>query len=461
MIRYIIIITSLTFSTISYGQKTVLLSRYPQEVPKGKKWVISTNNEAQIELSSGTMNTGTMCNANFLSRPGVLSSIVEGDYNGPNKIYQVLFSGYNRVAYANEFTYRISPKAIVTHDFDFNELANKSVEEVGLKSISFLSGEKVYLSSCIITFPAMEYELSLQELEIVQLREDAKKKARIEREQYLESIKEKEIVEFFIPVNQTSDSKTPKIHDNNLYRIGFKTKNTLLKLDSGDSLSPEKMSVWTITLGNLGLTIQNSREYVRKFKVRSFEYDPTSSSSKFELSSNNNLISHNLFVSYSPIQNQYLLILKSIDGSEIFQFPYCNAVIKNDIKFDDLPSVVSTKMIYEAFFIRKQKNGIIKAHWVNEDKKIVNFSAVVEDHRHTILYNDIETSTIPTHLKSAIQISLESKSDGQYFLALNVEETKVELRKDEFETLRSLSINTFYKGTYGNPKEWYVRKTDR
>lgn len=138
-----------TVSYFSFGQRNIILTKYPQEVPKGKKWVLTTDKETLVEVSYGVLNSGSLCNAQFLSSPGIISGVVEGQFGNPNQVYAILFSSRSRVAYTNEYTFSIVPKAIITANFDFTELQTKKVDEVGEAEIAFLEGEKVYVGNCL------------------------------------------------------------------------------------------------------------------------------------------------------------------------------------------------------------------------------------------------------------------------------------------------------------------------
>lgn len=182
------IIIILLSPLISTGQEIITLSKYPQQVPAGKKWVLKTDQELLVEVSYGVLNTGSMCNARFLSTPGILAGVVEGEYGRPNEVYGLLFKDASKAAYYNNQTFSLVPVAIVNSDFNLSELRTKSPENIGFRSISFLPDQKVFVGECLNSIQLIELNLTKQELQAI---EDEKRKIRLEEERKKKEIEEK------------------------------------------------------------------------------------------------------------------------------------------------------------------------------------------------------------------------------------------------------------------------------
>ena len=84
-IFYSVILITISFA--SFGQRNIVLSSYPKKVPDGKKWILTTNKETLIEVDYGVLNDGSLCNALFLSSPGVIHGVLEGNYGNPKEGY--------------------------------------------------------------------------------------------------------------------------------------------------------------------------------------------------------------------------------------------------------------------------------------------------------------------------------------------------------------------------------------
>jgi hypothetical protein len=128
--------------------------------------------------------------------------------------------------------------------------------------------------------------------------------------------------------------------------------------------------------------------------------------------------------------------------------------IADSIRENTYPKYVSSKELFEAFFIKKKSNGQLKAQWINQDKRIVNFSAVVRDHGIRL----IDFSAIPLYpeLRSKIEKEMSDKAPGMYYFSVDVIERVQEVKKGALATdHEQIFVHEFYEGTYGNPKERY------
>ncbi|MBT7994937.1 MAG: hypothetical protein HN691_08695 [Bacteroidetes bacterium] len=166
----------------SYGQ-TVILGNYPKTVPQGKKWILPTGQEILIEVTSGTLRSGNMCNALILSSPKIVKGIVEGEYGRPNQAFAILFKQLDKVAYTNDFTYSILPVSIVDSKFSLYELQYKEIEEVGSKQIVFYPGQKVYVGECLQSIQLKEVNLTAKELAEIKKKEEEARLAELKKKQ--------------------------------------------------------------------------------------------------------------------------------------------------------------------------------------------------------------------------------------------------------------------------------------
>jgi hypothetical protein len=147
-----------------FAQTPIVISKSPQKVPYGKKWILPTNQNILVEVSDGSLSSGTKCNADLYSNPRILSALVEGEYGRPTEIYGILFKELNKVHYTNDATYSIVPVALVDTKFSLSELANTPLEKVGKKQIIFYPGQKIYASDCLESIQVLEYTLDPTEM---------------------------------------------------------------------------------------------------------------------------------------------------------------------------------------------------------------------------------------------------------------------------------------------------------
>lgn len=458
-IFYSVILITISFA--SFGQRNIVLSSYPKKVPDGKKWILTTNKETLIEVDYGVLNDGSLCNALFLSSPGVIHGVLEGNYGNPKEGYTILFNSRNKVPYTNEYTYSIIPKAIVSILFDLSELKTKPVDEVGEKQIAFYAGEKVYVGGCLKSLQLTEANLNTEDFQMISLKKKREAEKIANEEQAIidtqNYVKNNKIEAFSIAT------------DENIYQIEFKSTkmiynselNQFLKIayDKDYFKSPAH---WIISLANgqfeysmfLNNQLVHSRSDINKTelkcKIISFKYDEKSLSSKFELSNDNQNITHELFVSWISSSEEYSLVLKSLmlRNNTTETFSEVATLEKNGIAF--FPRRIEVKNSTEDFFIKKRKNSKIQAFWVNEDKRTVNYSAI---ERYS--YYDINNLKISPELTKEIENRMLNKESGQYFMRLFVEETTLETQKDIFEKKRKITLGKFYKGSYQTPIEYY------
>jgi hypothetical protein len=156
MTRQIISTILLFISTIAFGQKNVILTKYPQKVPIGKKWVLPLNKALLIEVNEGTLVSGTLCSAKFLTRNPSISAILEGQYGRPNKVYGISFKNLSKVAYTNGVTFSITPISYSSYDYSNSQDGVLQSKE----NIVFHEGQSVYITECLESLQVLEYTLS-------------------------------------------------------------------------------------------------------------------------------------------------------------------------------------------------------------------------------------------------------------------------------------------------------------
>ena len=89
IIKLILCIIPVAFSLQCFAQEDwstkpkIIITQRPQTVPMGKRWVLLAGEKTTIEISDGTLNSGTFCNAMFLSNPHMIFNINKGDYSNP------------------------------------------------------------------------------------------------------------------------------------------------------------------------------------------------------------------------------------------------------------------------------------------------------------------------------------------------------------------------------------------
>lgn len=181
--KYIICtIFLLIIHSISYCQTIKIISRYPQYVPKGKKWVLTLKSSPLIEVVSDALNDGNICNATLNLNPQTnlraASTIVEGEYPRPNKFYSVQFEKLYKVHHTNERTYQIGE----IKKFICSDLIGNSQDK---KSITFYAGQTVVTFGCLESIEVTEFNLSNEELRGIKLMKDiAIKKASKQSKEY-------------------------------------------------------------------------------------------------------------------------------------------------------------------------------------------------------------------------------------------------------------------------------------
>jgi hypothetical protein len=140
----------LSLSIQGFGQKRIVITQMPQQVPEGKKWLLKDNMSTIIEVNEGALISGSLCNAQMLSNPGLLNFINEGEYTRPNKLYQIEFNRITKVSFTNNLTYKISSIS------SFRCQNFPSINYSRQNEIVFYPGDKVSVNGCLQSLLLLE-----------------------------------------------------------------------------------------------------------------------------------------------------------------------------------------------------------------------------------------------------------------------------------------------------------------
>uniref|UniRef100_UPI00404901E5 hypothetical protein n=1 Tax=Fulvivirga sp. TaxID=1931237 RepID=UPI00404901E5 len=312
MKKIVIIFLAVFIGYSANGQfnDNIIITKLPKTVPVGKKWIIEAGQTTIIEANYGVLNSGSLCNALFLSSPQMLSNINIGGLS-ESESYILIFKDLEKVPYTNDHTYKLTIISIMDKNFQPEDLQYKKPEDVGKKRIEFKTGESVFVGSCLESIQLKETNISTAESL------DLKKK---EDEIYKE-IKDKHS-NFQIPVNQEKYIKPgtiPEIYDSKLKSIVFSSLAVLFK-QPGKNYALDNVSSWTLSLTADKFNLTNSNGIDKTYTVLKIEYDEQMGMQKFILGNSQKEKTHVLLISYSNSSNQYSLILSSNDKTESFQF---------------------------------------------------------------------------------------------------------------------------------------------
>ena len=439
LITYLLIVGLVSFADKGYSQSLITIGQTPKQVPQGKKWVLATNQKILMEVTDGSLITGNLCNARLLSNPNIVTAILEGEYGRPNSVYGLLSKGLEKTPYTNANTYSIIPLSVVDNDFSLSTLKETPPENAGKKEAVFMPGQKVYVSGCLVSIQLIEANLSQSELQIV----NQKRKE--------QEIKEKSLE--YKPVgnrllNILRSDLNGKDDWSNKGITGLKK---IIIRDKEDKfiLINEKGIVTTYDIGSK----KNLENGQQEFEIGRFD--------KATLTFNdNNVKAYLRTIHHQDMGHTYIsidatseLITDNEVGNILKQIEVQNH-IADSIRENTYPKYVSSKELFEAFFIKKKSNGQLKAQWINQDKRIVNFSAVVRDHGIRLI--DFSAITLYPELRSKIEKEMSDKAPGMYYFSVDVIERVQEVKKGALATdHEQIFVHEFYEGTYGNPKERY------
>ncbi len=315
----LLFITAITFCFDSIGQtRTVLITTYPQTVPSGKKWILESGIKTRMTILSGVYNSGSICNALFLSNPRITFGIKKGSFI--NSVgYEIIFKDLETVPYSNNLSFDFIPITFLDQNFSLSELKDKDPKQVGFNILEFKAGENVFVDNCLASIEFKEVNMTEQELSIEKQKENTSNKIESEKTE-----------NFNIPINlgvYVEPGTKPTYHNLGLKSIVFSSTSVVWK-GPQNRYSLDDGSSWIITL-TTGKVILNSTGGIDKtYQVSKIQYDETTNSQKFYLTNSDNVITHSLLVSWQK-DNEYSLRLISIDDSEDYQFQ--NVLLKSKL----------------------------------------------------------------------------------------------------------------------------------
>ena len=297
--------------------KKIIITKSPKTVPQGKVWKLESTQVTVVQLHQGVLKSGTLCNAMFLSRPGIVFNINKGNYYEAEG-YGIIFKDYEKVQYTNDVTYSITPVSFVDKNFDLDELSSKKPEDVGSKEIIFKAGESVFVGSCLMTIEMTEYNMSKSDLAI-----EKKKREAVERE------KARAKSNFNIPIDPgkyVEPGTKPILKDSLLTEIIFSSNGVMYRRPGKGWANDE--STWKMTLTIEDFVLKSSNGINKSYNLLGIKYNEAMQEQEFQLGDYNGNHTHNLSISWSSSSNHYFVILISVDRSEEYQFQEIQATSK-------------------------------------------------------------------------------------------------------------------------------------
>jgi hypothetical protein len=307
-----------SLTAFGQGSKTVIVTPSPRTVPAGKVWKLQCNRPTKVQLHEGTLRSGTMCNGLFLSRPGLVFNVNKGYV--PNAVsYGIVFKSFEKVPYTNEYTYTISPVAIVDKNFSLDELNEKKAEDVGVKEIVFRAGEVVFVATCVASIELTEYNMSATELAAAQKKSSA-----------MAAAKKAVASNLTIPVNPekyVAPGTKPVIHDKDFKTLNLKSTGVLHQRP-GKPMALDDAAVFNFSLSADAVDIESQSGINKSYKVLGVKYNEEMKMQEFKLGDEAGSATHKLLVAWSNSSNGYMLLLNSVDKSEEYQFQETELVSK-------------------------------------------------------------------------------------------------------------------------------------
>jgi hypothetical protein len=318
VVPFLLFLLITSFSFAQTGKK-VIIYKYAKKVPEGKVWKLERGKETKVQVGEGTLNTGTFCNAMFLSRPGIIFNINKGDiFNAES--FGIIIKSFEKVPYTNDITYSIVPTSFIDKNFELSELRTNKPEDVGKKELVFKAGETVFIGNCLESIELTEYDMSKEDLAI----ENKKKLAAAKERERLKA-------NFNIPINPekyVEPGTKPELHDKNLTQIVF-SSDAVLHRQPGKRYALDDASVWTMTLTIDNFDVSSNNGIKKSYKVLDISYDEALKMQAFKLGDDSGKATHTFNVSWSKASNDYTVLLSANDRSEEYQFQNTQATSKH------------------------------------------------------------------------------------------------------------------------------------
>lgn len=313
-------------------QKSIIVTHTPKTVPSGKKWILEVNVETKVQLSEGTFNSGTLCNALFLSSPRIIMNITKGNIY-KSEGFVIIFKDPEKVPYTNNVTYTFTPISFGDKKFSLSELNNKKPEDVGVKKLVFKAGESVFVGECLESIEMMEVSMTKQELD-----NDLKEKTLLKKS---DSTK---VQNFCIPINPgryVAPETKPRLKDSLIEYVIFECNRVLFRTREQKG-GLDDVNSWSLTLNQTSFEMKGSKGYDKIYKVLGIKYNDQFRAQEFQLADESGKFTHKLDLSWviGPIPNDgrpdddggYTIILSSLDNKDEYQFEAVLKEIKHQNK---------------------------------------------------------------------------------------------------------------------------------
>lgn len=313
MMKIYLISALFLFTSLVQAQtigKKIIITNYPKTVPQGKIWKLERDNKIIVQISEGSLVSGTFCSAMFFSNPGMIFNINKGDYNA-SESFGIVFKTYEKIPYTNNVTFSLIPISFVDKTFSLNELEQKGAENIGEKELIFKAGESVFVGNCLQTIELMEYNMSKQDIAI-----------QAERNKSIEKERKRLLANFKIPIDpehSVMPGFKPELKDSLLDHINFSSKGIFYR-EPGKKFSSDDVSAFIIKLTVANLLITSNNGIYKKYRVLNIKYDSEMRMQVFELGDDNSNHTHDLAISWSNTSKQYSIVLTAVNNSEEYQF---------------------------------------------------------------------------------------------------------------------------------------------
>ena len=280
--------------------KTIIITQKPQTVPTGKKWILEAGKPTKIQVSSGVFASGSKCNALFLSNHKMIFGLSKGE-NSPLESWGMILKKPEKVPYANDYTYYITPVSFVDESFSVSEFQQKTPEQIGSKRVIFYAGESVSVNNCLQSIELIESNMDVNDIQ--------KANSKINY--------------FDIPAHEKKAET--RLHDEGLKQIVFECSTVIHNnkrsigglIQGANGLSQD--DTWVITLSAQKLNLISAKGIKFDFTVSELDYNDTIREERFLLSLHPGQPPlYEIFLCWNS--NQYLLSLNSLDWLETFTF---------------------------------------------------------------------------------------------------------------------------------------------
>ncbi|MFB2121200.1 hypothetical protein [Parapedobacter sp. 2B3] len=151
-------------STESFGQeaKEIVISRAHRQVPDGKVWFISNQQDHKVLFSEGALQSGTFCYASLYSNPRHVFGIsyLENLEHRSRRPKTIGFTFRSMEETIGSDVYLIKPHFILHHENGIDDVKNSLSWDFELMQVVFYPGTVVFTNGCIAEITVVERELT-------------------------------------------------------------------------------------------------------------------------------------------------------------------------------------------------------------------------------------------------------------------------------------------------------------